>query len=108
MKGSSETQEQSATGNALSQTNATMEAHIKVWAEQICEAIKGSGAMPLANLARGIADASTNEVAMAVGWLARDGRISFRRRGGVWEIGLRALPAAPTQPETWKDKEEAQ
>jgi len=105
MKAPSETIKPDAPRNIASPTEPTVEAHVKEWARQICEAIKGSGAMSLANLARGIADASTNEVAMAVGWLAREGRISFKRRGGMWEIGLTEPTVAATQPEARADAE---
>jgi hypothetical protein len=61
---------------------------IPAWAKQVREVLGQSGPMPLANVARRIADATTNEVAMAVGWLAHAGEIRFRRRGALWEIQL--------------------
>ncbi len=65
-----------------------MESCILQWTGQVREVLGESGPMPLANLARRIDNATTNEVAMAVGWLARAGKIQFRRRGDLWEISL--------------------
>ena len=58
------------------------------WTGQVGAVLTESGPMPLANLARRITDASTNEVAMAVGWLAHAGAIRFARQGTLWEIAL--------------------
>lgn len=66
-----------------------IDACILGWVEEVCKALEGSGSMPLANVARRIPDATTNEVAIAIGWLAREGRIQFGRREGIWEISLR-------------------
>lgn len=72
-----------------------MDADLAKWAEQVCEALSECGDMPLANLARAIPNATTNEVAMAVGWLARDGRVGFKQGKGIWEIYLRKPPDTP-------------
>jgi hypothetical protein len=66
-----------------------VDARVREWAKQVREVLDESGPMPLANVARRIGDATTNEVAMAVGWLAHAGEIRFSRRGALWEIGLR-------------------
>jgi hypothetical protein len=66
-----------------------IDASILGWAEEVCKALEGSGPIPLANLARRIPDATTNEVAIAIGWLAREGRIRFGCREGIWEMSLR-------------------
>jgi hypothetical protein len=65
-----------------------MDASLLEWTCQVRDVLKGSGPMPLASVARRITDATTNEVAMAVGWLAHAGEIRFSRRRGLWEIGL--------------------
>ena len=65
-----------------------MEACIREWADQVNDVLGATGPMSLAGLARRINDASTNEVAMAVGWLARAGKIRFKRREELWEISL--------------------
>ena len=65
-----------------------METNILEWTRRVRAVLTESGSMPLASLARRITDASTNEVAMAVGWLAHAGEIRFARRGALWEIAL--------------------
>ena len=66
----------------------TMESCLCELGRQVCDVLGDSGELPLAGLARKVPVATTNEVAMAVGWLAREGRLHFRRSGGVWEIRL--------------------
>ncbi len=70
------------------QEKRDMESCILQWTGQVREVLGESGPMPLASLARRIDNATTNEVAMAVGWLARAGKIRFRRREEIWEISL--------------------
>lgn len=70
------------------QEKKDMETSILQWTGQVREVLGESGPMPLANLARRIDNATTNEVAMAVGWLARAGKIRFRKRAELWEISL--------------------
>ena len=65
-----------------------MESCILQWTGRVREVLDESGPMSLAKLARRIDSATTNEVAMAVGWLARAGKIRFRRREDLWEISL--------------------
>lgn len=69
-------------------TKATMESHLPAWAEQVRMVLRESGAQPLANLARKVPDTTTNEVAMAIGWLAHAGDIRFSKREGLWMIEL--------------------
>jgi hypothetical protein len=66
-----------------------MDASIPEWTRKVREVLKGSGPMSLASLARKITDATTNEVALAVGWLAHAGEIRLREREGLWEIDLK-------------------
>ncbi len=70
------------------QEKMDMESCILQWTGQVREVLGESGPMSLANLARRIDNATTNEVAMAVGWLARAGKIRFKKRGELWEISL--------------------
>lgn len=65
-----------------------METSILEWSCQIRDVLKGAAPMPLANVARRITNATTNEVAMALGWLAHEGKVQFRRQNGRWEISL--------------------
>lgn len=58
-------------------------------AEEVRNVLKGASPMPLAGIARRITDATTNEVAMAVGWLAHAGEIQFRKHGNLLEINLK-------------------
>jgi len=64
---------------------------IPEWARQVQDVLKESGAQPLASLARKVPDTSTNEVAMAVGWLAHAGAIQLSRREGLLMIALQEL-----------------
>ena len=65
-----------------------MEFLIRDWTAQVSDVLRSAGPLPLASLARAITGATTNEVAMAVGWLARAGEIHFNRREGLWTIEL--------------------
>lgn len=56
---------------------------------QVRNVIEEMGPLPLANVARRIRDATTNEVAMAVGWLAHADEIRFRRHEEMWVIELK-------------------
>ncbi len=73
-------------GEACSQ--ASMEALLPAWAELVRIVLRESGAQSLANLARKVPDTTTNEVAMAIGWLAHAGDIRFSKREGLWMIEL--------------------
>ena len=42
----------------------------------------------MAGIARELKSISANEVAMALGWLAQEGRIHFRQKRGMWEAHL--------------------
>lgn len=66
----------------------TMETNLQEWADKVRQILRESGPLPLAGIARGVADATTNEVAMTVGWLACAGEICFGRRDGVCTIEL--------------------
>jgi hypothetical protein len=89
-----ETQQQS---DADRGSASTMALCILEWAALVRAALEGADPMPLASVARRIPHATTNEVAMALGWLAHEGTIWFRRRGSLWEIGLQA-PAGGRSP----------
>ena len=69
----------------------SMDGRIAEWAKQVRDVLKDSGPEPLASLARGVPDATTNEVAMAVGWLAHAGEVRFNRRAGLWTIALQRV-----------------
>jgi hypothetical protein len=78
----------------------TMERDIPVWAGQVRNVLREAGPLPLASVARRLPDATTNEVAMAVGWLAHAGEVGFRRREGRWMIDLQRVRAPDaTRPE---------
>jgi predicted transcriptional regulator len=77
-----------------------MDAGIPVRARRVLEILAETGPLSLASLARQFDDASTNEVAMAVGWLAHAGEVCFRRRADLWMIVLQrpvgsGSPACP-------------
>ncbi len=65
---------------------ATLETYLPAWAEQVRMVLRESGAQPLAYLARKVPHTTTNEVAMAIGWLAHAGDIRFSRREELWMI----------------------
>ena len=57
-------------------------------AERVRVVLKESGAQPLASLARKVPGTTTNEVAMAIGWLTHAGEIQFSKHNGLWLIDL--------------------
>jgi len=70
------------------------------WTRRVRAVLEGAGPMPLASVARRITDATTNEVAMAVGWLAHAGEIRFSSRGEFWDIELAARSSEEATDET--------
>jgi hypothetical protein len=68
-----------------------LDVSIPTWAGQVRDVLKESGPLPFASLARRVANISTNEVAMAVGWLVHAGEIRFTRRGTLWLIAFCGL-----------------
>ncbi|MBT7067733.1 MAG: winged helix-turn-helix domain-containing protein [Verrucomicrobia bacterium] len=77
------------TRNELGQGYLGMGACLDEWARQVCDALADAGPMGLACLARRIKGVSTNEIAMAIGWLAHEGRVQFREQEGMWEVAIR-------------------
>lgn len=66
-----------------------MEACLDECVRQVCYALEDSSPMSLACLARRIRGVTTNEIAMAIGWLAHEGRVQFREQEGMWEVSIR-------------------
>ena len=68
----------------------TTGACIGEWAAEVRDILrKGGGGMSLADVARRVHTATTNEVAMAIGWLAHAGEVRFVRQGNGRGIALR-------------------
>lgn len=66
----------------------SVDAWLDEWSKLVCSALEDAGSMSLASVARRISGITTNEVAMAIGWLSCEGRVQFRDNGGVWTVGL--------------------
>ena len=72
-----------------------MDVLMQEWTRQVRDVLDGAGPMFLASVARRIPDATTNEVAMAVGWLAHAGEIRFSKQGSIWAIDLQEHSGRP-------------